>query len=597
MSNTNTRLVQKKRKYTGDSDSFWGQSSSFEQPNNKNHISAKVDRQAQLQRLKQNTFDFSQIALRSSPQEGERDTNIKIPRGGIGPQNGGWEKDAHIAGSIFAQSLQRSSQSPSPKDNENNQNINSSLQLKTGNQQNHTTKFWQPGSIVPNLQAKPGDDQKNDQKESKWSKLKGGWSKFKRAMPGKFARGVGIGTVGGVGIGTGTIKAGLLGAGALLAGLGPIGWGILGGAAGLAGIAGLGYLGYKGYKRYKQGKEREKNANKQMRKEELKKGDILLYGGKPGINAVQAAVSVLRGLFKIATLHLRGGIKDFIRMKDASVGHVAIYVGNGQIADATNDGFAVSDLYDDPAWVYRSKNAQLAKDASEIAKNWHHAAIEYGTGKSVISAVRDSKFEGGAHKRAVRLALDYYFAQKRRQMLHEDMNKWNDTWGHTEIDNAKLAPDHLFCSEAGISLYQAAAYKEKVKKIVEDNIDKISRFLGGNNKPKTKTFDDIVNDIAKQIDPSEINKYDTLHLDSKNTTPQRLAAKLDKWSLDSKKTGWSYVGLYNHKEDQLRQSEEQKRQEEQQEERRRKARLGLMKLKQNGEINDKEFKFLIENLS
>ena len=196
------------------------------------------------------------MALRS-PQEPRDDNNIKIPRGGIGSHNRRHKEDA---GSQLTQPLQRSNKSPNPN------NLSSSLQLKTDQKQSKSAKFWQPGSIVPNLQAKPDNKKKGNK-----------WSRFKKALG-----------IGGDIAFSGSLMTGILGTAGVAGVLaGPVGWGLLAGA----GLLGLGYGGYKAYKRYKRRKEREKKA---LKKSDLKPGDILLYGGNIGPRIGQVAASIVR---------------------------------------------------------------------------------------------------------------------------------------------------------------------------------------------------------------------------------------------------------------------------------------------------------------
>ena len=44
--------------------------------------------------------------------------------------------------------------------------------------------------------------------------------------------------------------------------------------------------------------------------------------------------------------------------------------------------------------------------------------------------------------------------------------------------------------------------------------------LGGDDQKKTKTFNDLVDDLAEEISADEINKYATLHLDPKELLPK-----------------------------------------------------------------------------
>ena len=222
----------------------------------------------------------------------------------------------------------------------------------------------------------------------------------------------------------------------------------------------------------------------------LKPGDIFLQsGGNPAVAAGQGVATVLRSIFKGATVvGLYHAAKDLSRLKYANYVHAAVHVGGGRVAHATNSGVISGQPTENGTFaVFQSSDDALAHEAVKVANSWSTDSADTNNIKTGYDAAL-AAFGGG-------------FGASSLGPLGKRHAK--------NLAKGKKV-DGMYCSEFAVAVYQVAAL----------NIAK----KAGNTNPQM------------------------LSLSARSTSPQRLAAKMYGLTKGGN-PGWSFKGMYIAKED------------------------------------------------
>jgi len=165
---------------------------------------------------------------------------------------------------------------------------------------------------------------------------------------------------------------------------------------------------------------------KMVTKGNLQPGDILmLHGGSEGVIAGQAFGNIIRGVFKGILTPM--AIKEYSMTKFAGYGHATVYIGNGQIAHATNDGAVTTSIpTGDEYMVFRNTDRTLATEAAQVAKKWN-GKMSYDAIKATVGGGIGPAFLGPVGK------------DRAKKMQKGEL------------------PSGMFCSEFVVAAYQVAA--------------------------------------------------------------------------------------------------------------------------------------------
>ncbi len=174
----------------------------------------------------------------------------------------------------------------------------------------------------------------------------------------------------------------------------------------------------------------------------LRPGDVMIKLINTKSHATSWGVAVTEAAMKA----MYEGMSDAERRGNPAAVHVAIYVGNGQTAEAHNysdeDAAMVSlrhvSHHAGYLWlVYRPANAQLGVDAAKVARTWATGKMKYSSNYDL--AIRDAWF--GPHARSE--ALGY---------------------GHgASVVGGPPGHTGMFCSQFVIAAYQGAVVSHELQ--------------------------------------------------------------------------------------------------------------------------------------
>lgn len=173
----------------------------------------------------------------------------------------------------------------------------------------------------------------------------------------------------------------------------------------------------------------------------LKPGDIMLKLLNKSSQASSVGISVGEG----AINDFYGGFSDAAKKGNPAAVHVAMYVGNGQTAEAhgktSEDAEGVSlrriEHHAGYLWfVFRAKDERMGREAADVARRWATARMAYRLPWEV--AMHNSSFGSKAREEA------FMYGQAA------------NTTGGPPQDKS------MFCSQFVIAAYQAAAVRRQM---------------------------------------------------------------------------------------------------------------------------------------